>query len=153
MEAVVRMFMVAAGGISRAPSRLIVLNVCWFALVIWAWGVGYLGFVFDHDASKLSYVISVLLVVSLAPVFFGRSAHLKRAEEWLVTLGLIGNVIGFVVSLQHIDVGSLGSAEGVQRTATTLLTGMGVAFCSTLVGAIAALWLSTVGWVAGGPRQ
>jgi hypothetical protein len=30
---------------------------------------------------------------------------------------------------------------------TGLIDGLGVAFCSTLVGAIAALWIATVGYV------
>ncbi|MDO3431211.1 MotA/TolQ/ExbB proton channel family protein [Rhizobium sp. CBN3] len=129
--------------------RLIILNTCWAALVVWATVMGYTQFVFTHDISGLSYVISGLLVATLAAVFFGKTGHLVRTEVWLVTLGLIGNVVGFIIALQHIDTGSLGSPEGVQRVAASLLAGMGVAFCSTLVGAIAALWVSTVAWVAG----
>ena len=64
-----------------------------------------------------------------------------------MTLGLIGNVVGFIIALQNIDTGSLGSAEGVQKVAASLLAGMGVAFCSTLVGAVAALWTSVNAWV------
>jgi flagellar motor component MotA len=66
-----------------------------------------------------------------------------------VTLGLIGNVVGFILALQNIDTGSLGTAEGVQKVAASLLAGMGVAFCSTLVGAVAALWISVNAWVIG----
>lgn len=130
-------------------ARLIILNTCWLALVVWAAFMGYVQFVFTHDISGLSYVISALLVVVLAGSIFGRAAHLHRAEVWLVTLGLIGNVVGFIIALQEIDPGALGTPEGVQRVASSLLAGMGVAFCSTLVGAIAALWVSTVSWVMG----
>jgi len=137
--------------IHESTAKLIVLNTCWIALVVWAAFQGYVGFVFTHDVSNISYVISGVMVVALASVFFGRYAHLERVEVWLVTLGLIGNVVGFIIALQGIDTGSLGTADGVQRVATQLLAGMGVAFCSTLVGAVAALWLSTVGWVVGKP--
>ncbi|WP_202034451.1 MotA/TolQ/ExbB proton channel family protein [Rhizobium rhizogenes] len=134
---------------ASTTARLIVLNVCWVALVVWASVMGYTQFVFTHDVSHISYGISAIAMVGLLAVFFGRTAHLGRLEVWLVTLGLIGNVVGFIIALQHIDTGSLGSAEGVQRVAASLLAGMGVAFCSTLVGAIAALWVSTVAWVVG----
>jgi hypothetical protein len=130
-------------------ARLIVLNVCWAALVVWAAVQGYVAFVFTHDVSNISYVISGILAAALAAVFFGRTSHLHRTEVWLVTLGLIGNVVGFIIALQDIDTGSLATPEGVQRVAGGLLAGMGVAFCSTLVGAIGALWVSTVAWVVG----
>lgn len=131
------------------PARLIILNVCWIALVVWASFMGYVTFVFTHDISGISYVIAAVLAAALGAAFVGYREHLERVEVWLVTLGLIGNVIGFILALQDIDTSSLGSAEGVQRVAASLLAGMGVAFCSTLVGAIGALWLSTVGWVLG----
>lgn len=130
-------------------ARLIVLNTCWLALVVWAAVMGYVGFVFTHDVSRISYVITGVLAIGLLVVPFGKTAHLGRLEVWLVTLGLIGNVIGFLVALQGIDTGSLGTPEGVQRVAGSLLAGMGVAFCSTLVGAVGALWVSTVAWVVG----
>lgn len=134
---------------SIVTARLIVLNTCWAALVVWASVQGYTQFVFTHDVSNISYVITAILAVSLAAVFLGRTAHLHRTEVWLVTLGLIGNVVGFIIALQEVDTSSLGSAEGVQRVAASLLAGMGVAFCSTLVGAVGALWVSTVAWVVG----
>jgi hypothetical protein len=130
-------------------ARLIILNVCWLALVAWAAVMGYVTFVFTHDVSGISYVIAAILAVALSAVFLGRTTHLHRTEVWLVTLGLIGNVVGFIIALQEIDTGALGTPEGVQRVAASLLAGMGVAFCSTLVGAIGALWVSTVAWVVG----
>ena len=129
--------------------RLIILNTCWAALVVWASVQGYAQFVFEHDISRLSYVITAVFAAALVAAFAGRTAHLHRTEVWLVTLGLIGNVVGFLIALQDIDTSSLASADGVQQVASNLLAGMGVAFCSTLVGAIAALWMSTVSWVMG----
>ncbi len=139
--------------VSGITARLIILNTCWAALVIWSSIMGYTQFVFTHDVSRISYGITALLAAGLLAVFLGRTAHLERLEVWLVTLGLIGNVVGFIIALQHIDTGSLGSAEGVQRVAASLLAGMGVAFCSTLVGAVAALWVSTVAWVVGAKSE
>lgn len=129
--------------------RLIILNTCWAALVIWAAVQGYVGFVFTHDISGISYVIAALLVVATAAAFAGRTNLLPHAKVWFVMLGLIGNLIGFILAIKGMAGGSLDSAEGLMTLANALLDGMSVAFCSTLVGAIAALWTSTNAWLLG----
>lgn len=129
--------------------RLFCINFAFACFVVWAASLGYVQFIFTHDISRLSYGIAALFVASIAGIFLGKTSHLERVEVWLVTLGLIGNVVGFIIALQHIDTGSLGTAEGVQKVAASLLAGMGVAFCSTLVGAVSALWISINAWVIG----
>jgi hypothetical protein len=127
--------------------RLFILNFAGACFVAWAWAMGYVGFVYSHDVSRISYFITVVFALGMVAAFRGRVATLERIEVWLVTLGLIGNVVGFILALQHIDTGALGSAEDVQRIAASLLAGMGVAFCSTLVGAVGALWISVNAWM------
>jgi len=129
--------------------RLAILNFAFACFVAWAAWLGYVQFVFSHDISHLSYGIAALFVASIGAIFLGKTSHLERVEVWLVTLGLIGNLIGFVLAMRGIDTGALGTAEGVQRVATNLLAGMGVAFCSSLVGAVAAIWVSVNAWVIG----
>ncbi|PDS97500.1 hypothetical protein CO659_12605 [Rhizobium sp. S9] len=130
-------------------ARLIILNTCWAALVVWATVMGYTQFVFTHDISWLSYVISALLVVAVAAAFAGRVTFLPHVKLWFVMIGLIGNIAGFILALQGMSGGSLDSADGLIKLANALLDGMSVAFCSTLVGAIAALWTSTNAWLLG----
>ncbi|RTL72363.1 MAG: hypothetical protein EKK41_05065 [Hyphomicrobiales bacterium] len=129
--------------------RLAILNFAFACFIIWAGWLGYVQFVFTHDVSHLSYGIAVLFAVSIAAIFFGKISHIERVEVWLVMLGLIGNLIGFILAMKGIDTSALGSAEGVQKVATNLLAGMGVAFCSSLVGAVAAIWISVNAWVIG----
>lgn len=130
-------------------ARLIILNTCWLALVVWASVMGYTQFVFTHDSSGLSYVIAALLVVAVAAAFAGKTNFIKHVKLWFVMIGLIGNIAGFILALQGMAGGSLGDANGLMKLATALLDGMSVAFCSTLVGAIAALWTSTNAWLLG----
>lgn len=130
-------------------TRLIILNTCWLALVAWAAAMGYVTFVFTHDVSGISYVIAALLVVTTGAAFWGKTNLLPHAKIWFVMLGLIGNLIGFILAIQGMASGSLDSADGLMTLANALLEGMSVAFCSTLVGAIAALWTSTNGWLLG----
>lgn len=132
---------------SKPFYRFCIFNGIGLALFVWAWMLGYVRQVFEGDVSHISYIISVLFICALIRAvyacFSGRStAFLDDVETWLVTLGLIGNVVGFVLALRGIDLTSLSQAEGAQRVASQLLAGMGVAFYSTLVGAVLALWLS-----------
>ncbi len=127
--------------------RFCIFNLCGVALLIWAWMLGYVRQVFEGDVSHISYIISGLFICALIRALYaclsGRSTDfLEHVETWLVTLGLIGNVVGFVLALRGIDLTSLSQAEGAQKVASQLLAGMGVAFYSTLVGAVTALWLS-----------
>ncbi len=131
-------------------ARLIVSNTIFAAALVYAWIAGYVQFIYSHDISRLSYGITALFIAAMVGIFIGRRAHLERVETWLVTLGLIGNVIGFVIALQTIDVNGLGTADGVRKVTANLLDGMGVAFCSTLVGAVCALWLSFTAWLVEG---
>jgi len=133
--------------LSGVTAKLIVLNVCWAALVVWAAVMGYVSFVFTHDVSNISYVISAVLVVALGSAFVGHTRILPHAKVWAVMLGLVGNLIGFVIAIQGMGSGDMASAAGLLKLGTSLIDGMSVAFCSTLVGAISALWIGTVGYV------
>lgn len=127
--------------------RLFVFNFAGACFVAWAWWLGYVRQVFANDISHISYVIAALfvgaLIVLAVSIWRSRPVEwLTDVSEWLVTLGLIGNVVGFVIALSGVSTADVGSAEGAQKIAQELLSGMGVAFYSTLVGAVTALWLS-----------
>lgn len=127
--------------------RLIILNTCWAALVVWATVMGYTQFVFTHDVSRISYVIVAVLLTTLVAAGLGHVRMLPHAKTWVVLLGLVGNLIGFVVALQGMGGGDLTSAAGLLKLGTSLIDGLGVAFCSTLVGAVSTLWMGTVSYV------
>lgn len=148
--------------------RFIVFNACGAALLVWAWRLGYVGQVFEGDVSGLSYIITALFAAGLAstawrvvavnaavndaarlgPPPYGdsglaiRNAHVADLPEWLTLLGLIGNVVGFLIAMHGADVSSLNTAEGTRAFAGQMLEGLGVAFYTTLIGTLFALWTS-----------
>lgn len=134
---------------SNTTARLIVLNTCWLSAVVWASVMGYTQFVFAGDGSYVSYGIAAILAGSLAGSFFTAS-HLKDAAWLCETLGFVGTLIGITIGLYGVDIGSLATSEGVIAAGNSLFSGMATAFCSTITGAIAMLWLWSVGKVTGG---
>jgi hypothetical protein len=113
----------------------------------WAWWLGYVGFVFTHDVSHISYLISAVFVWCVARVFWGKTDHLEEAEKQLTGLGFIGTLVGFILALMPISDGSMSTPDGLDAYRHGLLSGVGVAFCASLVGVICAQWLGLLGWL------
>mgnify|MGYP000987993075 CR=1 FL=1 len=127
-------------------ARLIILNACWLAAVIWATFMGYTQFVLNGDGSYVSYIILAVLVGS-ASYAFRTGKHLKDASWLCETLGFVGTLIGITIGLAGVDVSALQSTDGVIAAGNALFGGMSTAFCSTITGAVAMLWLWSVGKV------
>ena len=73
---------------------------------------------------------------------FARISHIRTIGNGLVVLGLIGTVIGFILVAGEVNADSASDVGQVGALVGALLHGMGVAFYTTLVGAIFSLWLS-----------
>ncbi len=127
--------------------RLFVLNFAGLCAIAWAWWLGYVGFVFTHDVSRISYLITAVFVLCVARLFWGETDHLEEAEKQLTGLGFIGTLVGFILALIGVSGGSMDTPEGLMRIGTGLLSGVGVAFCASLVGVICAQWLGLLGWL------
>lgn len=126
-------------------NRLIIINVCWLAFVVWAAFVGHLQFVFVGDGSYASYLIAAIVAASMAGALAGRYGHLSDAAWLCETLGFVGTLVGITVGLSRIDMTALASTDGIVAAANSLFAGMGTAFCSTITGALGMLWI----WSAG----
>lgn len=70
----------------------------------------------------------------------GRITFVRQAGGMLVTLGLIGTVIGFIIALSGVDPSRMGDAASIGPMVATLIDGMGVALYTTLVGAVLGVW-------------
>ena len=66
--------------------------------------------------------------------------HIHEGAGWLAYLGLIGTVVGFIISLSGVDLGALATAQGVQAMIPELMAGMKVALYTTLAGSFFGLW-------------
>lgn len=125
--------------------------------------MGVFSLIWEKDVSKLSVVIVVLFCItfigaclklkdlpkSISYVYdrenfkihlLSRIKFIKQAATAMVTIGLIGTVVGFIYALEGIDSTSASNADDIGPMVGNLIQGMGIAFYTTLVGAVFALW-------------
>ena len=148
--------------------RMLLFNAVGFFGLYVAYDLGYIQDVIDADASYIVYAIAALFSLVWGSTVrqaikvsrfindykaenywhdyktgakrLWKIAHIDRAAGWMTTLGLIGTVVGFIMAFQNISIELVGDASGVQALATQLVSGMGTALVTTLVGAVAGLW-------------
>ncbi len=72
---------------------------------------------------------------------YARIAVVRTIANILVTLGLIGTVIGFIIALSGVDANAVGDVGTIGSMVSTLIEGMAVALYTTLVGAVFHVWL------------
>lgn len=126
-------------------TRLIILNTVGAAAVAAAWKLGYIGFLFGGDQSRVSFAIAAIVVLSAA-VAFRTGKHLLRAAWLCEVLGFVGTLVGITMGLSGADLTTL---DGLIAAGNSLYVGMGTAFCSTLVGVSGMLWLWAAAQVRG----
>ncbi len=68
-----------------------------------------------------------------------KSAYIGDIAVWLVTLGLIGNIVGFAMAITNLDLS--GGADAALAAIGQMVVGMKVAFYVTLIGTALGLWI------------
>ncbi len=72
---------------------------------------------------------------------YARISVVRTISTNLVTLGLIGTVIGFIIALSGVNANAVADVGAVAPMISTLIKGMSVALFTTLVGAVFHVWL------------
>ena len=148
--------------------RLVIFNVLCGAGLAWAWQRGFVADMFLRDESRMTYVATALFLLGTLSLFFRsakvshalnriksgapvrinaakfteKNAHLDDVGDLIVTAGLAGTAIGVVMMLHSFNAESLSDPSKVVETATMLGNGIGTAFRSTIVSAIA--WMAHI---------
>lgn len=142
--------------------RLIIVNLLGLVLVGYAQANGWLETVIGADhtgivwvviaffaafmfslsvrAAKVSTSLDALKrgeVLDINPTkFLEKAAHLDDMPGWILLIGLIGNVLGIMLSIDHANIGS-GDA---QASIAGLLGSMDVAFGATILSGVLGIW-------------
>jgi hypothetical protein len=96
----------------------------------------YLALIRERGSDSRAMLAGVLRAKLMA-----RTAAVRNIAGTLVVLGLIGTVIGFIMSLSGVKPEVASDAKAIAPMVTTLITGMSVALYTTLVGALLNIWL------------
>lgn len=81
------------------------------------------------------------IIEALKLKMFARISIVKWFANALVLLGLIGTVVGFIIALSGVDPSKSSDVAAIGAMVATLISGMGTALYTTLVGSITNLWL------------
>jgi hypothetical protein len=124
-----------------------VLNIAGAALLGVGFQQGLIQTVWEGDQTHLSAVIFAIFLAGLISAAFNRHGFARFVERRLVLLGLIGTVIGFVIALAGVDPATAGDIDQITGMVAGLISGLGTAMYTTLVGAVGSLWLAAARFV------
>lgn len=146
--------------------RLLILNLIGAAGVGWGLFMGYIQVLFESETTGIGYLMVALFAVGLYGIFSRahkvskslnylkarsamamdgvekyntKNAYIGDISIWLVTLGLIGNIMGFYIAVDGLDLS--GGPEAAIAGIDHMIEGMKVAFGTTLIGTVLGLWL------------
>ena len=83
-----------------------------------------------------------IAATSLRLKLVSRIVVVRHIASTLVILGLLGTVVGFIISLGGVRAEVASDASAVTPMITTLIKGMSIALGNTLVGGVLNVWLT-----------
>ena len=86
-----------------------------------------------EDDALSAELLRVRLIDAVSPV--------RHIADTLVLLGLVGTVVGFILALSGIEANTAMHVDKIGAIVATLISGIGVALYTTLLGAVFHLWL------------
>jgi len=124
-------------------ARFAVINLIGVALLGAAWAEGVLLKPYAADASGMCYLITVLFLAGLAAVLLKDWQTVRWAGNALVYLGMVGTVLGLIVTVSDLSVDQAQGASNLKAIITAIYIGAGTALYSNLLACIGYLWLGT----------
>lgn len=124
-------------------ARFAVINLVGVALLAAAWAEGLLLKPYRADASGMCYLITGLFLVGLIAVSRKDWQTVRWAGNALVYLGMVGTVLGLIMTVSDLSVDKAQSFESFKAIVTAIYVGAGIALYTNLLACIGYLWLGT----------
>ena len=124
-------------------ARFAVINLIGLALLAAAWAEGLLFKPYQADSSGMCYLITLLFVAGLGAVFVKDWQTVRWAGNALVYLGMVGTVLGLIITVSDLTVDKAQSFESFKTIVTAIYIGSGTALYTNLLACIGYLWLGT----------
>lgn len=130
---------------ARVPflARFAIINLVGAALLAAAWAEGLLLKPYRADESGMCYLITVLFVVGLISVARKDWQTVRWIGNTLVYLGMVGTVLGLIMTVSDLSVDKAQSLESFKAIITAIYVGAGIALYTNLLACIGYLWLGT----------
>ena len=124
-------------------ARFAVINLVGVALLAAAWAEDLLLKPYRADESGMCYLITVLFVVGLIAVLRKDWQTVRWIGNTLVYLGMVGTVLGLIMTVSDLSVDKTQSFESFKAIITAIYIGAGIALYTNLLACIGYLWLGT----------
>ncbi len=124
-------------------ARYAVLNLIGAALIGAAWADGLLAKPYEADSSGMCYLITVLFAWGLACCLRRDWQSVRWVGNALVYLGMVGTVLGLIMTVSDLSVDKAQSFESFKQVVTAIYVGSGTALYTNLLACIGYLWLGT----------
>lgn len=126
--------------------KFILLHTILVLLLFYSWYLGLVQRVIEYDSTYISQGIFIVFLLSLVLLALKRFKASRWVSNRLVLLGLIGTVVGIIISLTGVYqtlAGGEFSPEVIKTAIVAMFGGMMVALYTTLVGSLGYLWAIT----------
>jgi len=124
-------------------ARFIVINLVGVALLAAAWAEGLLLKPYRADTSGMCYLITALFLAGLIAVSRKDWQTVRWTGNTLVYLGMVGTVLGLIMTVSDLSVDKAQSFESFKAIVTAIYVGAGTALYTNLLACIGYLWLGT----------
>jgi hypothetical protein len=124
-------------------ARFAIINLVGVALLAAAWAEGLLLKPYRADESGMCYLITALFVAGLVAVAFKDWQTVRWTGNSLVYLGMVGTVLGLIMTVSDLSVDKAQSFESFKAIITAIYVGAGIALYTNLLACIGYLWLGT----------
>jgi hypothetical protein len=124
-------------------ARFAVLNLIGAALVMASWAAGLLYRPYAADSSGMCWLITVLFGWGLVCVLRKDWKSVRWAGNALVYLGMVGTVLGLIITVNDLSADKGQSFEDFKAVVTSIYIGSATALYTNLLACIGYLWLGT----------
>jgi hypothetical protein len=111
------------------------------ALVFAANQAGFVAMAWHADQTYLTAIIAAVWGFGILASAFGHWDTVEWLAQRCFQLGLIGTVLGFIIALSGVDPEQAQNLDATKAMVAILIVGMSTALYTTLLGALANLWL------------
>ena len=123
-------------------ARFAVLNLIGAALIAAAWAEGLLLKPYQADSSHMCYLITVLFAWGLFCCLRKDWQSVRWAGNALVYLGMVGTVLGLIITVSDLSVDKQGF-DDFKQVVSSIYIGSATALYTNLLACIGYLWLGT----------